>query len=585
MPALQLNRLTANTALWLVGLLLVLPFSFGFLLNVPDGTVAFFAFHWIALALGLAAIALLPWAGKEHGIRIPYSVLPLLGLIGICLYQFATLDSPYSAPYITYITYMGWAVALFILGTTLHQSLGPEKLLQSIAWFGLIGALLAATTGLLQMSGVPQSLKPWIVSFHGNFPIGNVRHPNFFTCHMMLGLLSLTYLLGMRKIPLLWFLPSVLLLVTALAFSPSRTLYLYFLLTLSWAAWVAWRARNIASKRLFIALLFSFALLLLLQWGLLPLLEQQAIVTNENAASRLLKFQNDGQLFSRIDAWIAAWKMFLQHPVLGGGIGNYPWFHFLLTEHKTIGAFSNPHSLPLFYLATTGIIGTSLLLLFLFVIAHRMFALCHDTRYWFPASVLLIILIYSILEFPLWLPAFLGITAFLCGALHPDGWTLKPFKMPAKLAYMLFIGICTLFLLDTLQAYRKLGWAEAGNAPQQVFDKHVRNAIKNPWLRPYAERSFLNKRLILNDAGAANALLRMNTRQMHWLPSERTLIRQPILLSAVGRHEEALQMYAKTSTRYPKLNRHMLTFCEKHPNPKLQELCHAAKDISRDRAE
>lgn len=582
MSALQLNRLTANTALWLVGLLLVLPFSFGFLLNVPDGTVAFFAFHWMGLALGLAAIALLPWAGKEHGIRIPYSVLPLLGLIGICLYQFATLDSPYSAPYITYITYMGWAVALFILGTTLHQSLGPEKLLQTIAWFALIGALPAASIGLMQIFGVPQELRSWVISFDGGFPVGNVRHPNFFTCHIMLGLLALTYLFGIRQITLRRFLPCALLLTAILAFSPSRTLYLYFLLVIMWTAWVEWKVRDMASRRFFLAIVFSFALFLLLQWGLLPLLDQQSVLSNKNAATRLLEFHKEGQLFSRIDAWMAAWKMFLQHPLLGGGIGNYPWFHFLLTEHKTIGAFSNPHSLPLFYLATTGIIGTSLLLLFLLVIAHRMFALCHDTRYWFTASVLLVILIYSMLEFPLWLPAFLGITAFLCGALHPAGWTLKSFKMPAKLAYMLFIGICTLFLLDTLQAYRKLGWAEAGNAPQQVFDRHVRNAIKNPWLRPYAERSFLNKRLILNDAGAANALLRMNTRQMHWLPSERTLIRQPILLSAAGRHEEALQMYAKTSTRYPKLNRHMLAFCEKHPNPKLEELCRAARDNARD---
>lgn len=582
MSALQLNRLTANTALWLVGLLLVLPFSFGFLLNVPDGTVAFFAFHWMGLALGLAAIALLPWAGKEHGIRIPYSVLPLLGLIGICLYQFATLDSPYSAPYITYITYMGWAVALFILGTTLHQSLGPEKLLQTIAWFALIGALPAASIGLMQIFGVPQELRSWVISFDGGFPVGNVRHPNFFTCHIMLGLLALTYLFGIRQITLRRFLPCALLLTAILAFSPSRTLYLYFLLVIMWTAWVEWKVRDMASRRFFLAIVFSFALFLLLQWGLLPLLDQQSVLSNKNAATRLLEFHMEGQLFSRIDAWMAAWKMFLQHPLLGGGIGNYPWFHFLLTEHKTIGAFSNPHSLPLFYLATTGIIGTSLLLLFLLVIAHRMFALCHDTRYWFTASVLLVILIYSMLEFPLWLPAFLGITAFLCGALHPAGWTLKSFKMPAKLAYMLFIGICTLFLLDTLQAYRKLGWAEAGNAPQQVFDRHVRNAIKNPWLRPYAERSFLNKRLILNDAGAANALLRMNTRQMHWLPSERTLIRQPILLSAAGRHEEALQMYAKTSTRYPKLNRHMLAFCEKHPNPKLEELCRAARDNARD---
>jgi hypothetical protein len=115
-----------------------------------------------------------------------------------------------------------------------------------------------------------------------------------------------------------------------------------------------------------------------------------------------------------------------------------------------------------------------------------------------------------------------------------------------------------------------------------VFDRHVRDAIKNPWLHPYAERVFLNKNLVLNDEKAVAVLLRMNTRQLHWFPTQRTLTRQSILLSAVGRYEEALQMYAKTSTRHPELNRHMLAFCEKHPNPKLEELCRAARDNARD---
>lgn len=580
MSAPRQKQLAAIAALWLTGLLLVLPFSFNVLLLLPGKTIPFFDFHWMALAIGLAAISLLPWAGESHSICIPYSVVALTGLIGICLYQWAAPDIPYSAPYITYITYMVWAIALFALGATLHQSLGPERLMQTIAWFSLVGALLAALTGLIQIAGVPLSFQPWIHETERGFPVGNARHPNFFSCHVMLGLLALTYLFGIRQITLRRFLPCALLLTAILAFSPSRTLYLYFLLVIMWTAWVEWKVRDMASRRFFLAIVFSFALFLLLQWGLLPLLDQQSVLSNKNAATRLLEFHKEGQLFSRIDAWMAAWKMFLQHPLLGGGIGNYSWFHFQFTNHATIGPAGNPHNLLLFYLGATGIIGTALLLAFLLDVARRLLTLRHDHRYWFPSVFLLSIITYSMLEFPLWLPAFLGTTAFLCGALNPVGWTVRANGPAKKSVFVLFIAISALALLDTFQDYRKLAWSDTGRLPSGLVDKFARNGVKNPWLRPYAERFFL-RGSNLYDRKMNAALLRINARQLRWRPTHGALLQQAILLDTAGKHDESLEIYTQATLRYPKLHHTMLKFCSQHPEAGLELLCDAAERETR----
>lgn len=579
MTASQLNRFAANTALWLIGFLLVAPFTFNTLLLLFDQTIPFFAFHWTALTIGLAAIGLLPWAAdSKHGIRIPYSVVPLLGLIGICLYQAFTLDIYYSAPYVTYITYMIWAIALFVLGATLHQKLGPDKLIQTIAWFSLIGALLAALTGLIQLAGVPEFLQPWIISFNRTYPIGNVRHPNFFACHIMLGLLALTYLFGMRKISLRWFLPCAILLTTVIAFSPSRTLYLYFLLVIGWTTWLEWQTRDITTKRYFLAMSFSFALFLLLQWGVLPILEQLTSLQLQNAATRLQAFQDDGQLFSRIDAWQATWQMFLKHPLLGVGIGNYSWFHFLLIDHSTHGPFGHPHNLPLFYLGTTGIIGATLLLLYLIVIANRLRVVRHNHAYWFLTVFLLVIFIFSMLEFPLWLPAFLGVTAFLCGVLDPKaGWQLNPPALPRKLAHVLLVTVCMLLLLDTLGDYRNLTKVASGRLSPETATSFAINGAKNPWLRPYAERFFLSS-INLHDKERASKLLSLNSRQLHWQPTYATLLKQTVLLSAIGKTDESLQMFSQATLRYPKLKRGMRNFCEKNSAPELAALCSASEN-------
>lgn len=575
MPAPRQKQLAATVALWLTGLLLVLPFTFNTLLLIFNQTIPFFAFHWLATAIGLAAIALLPWAGREHGVRIPYSVLPLLGLIGICLYQWAAPDIPYSAPYITYVTYMVWAIALFALGATLHQSLGAEKLLQTIAWLGLAGALLAAVTGVIQLAGVPKYLQPWIISFDGGHPIGNVRQSNFFSCHIFLGFLALTYLFGIDKMSLRWFMPCAILLLTVLAFCTSRALYLYFVGIICWTAWIRWRNNSDPHiRRILVASIFSFLLFLLLQWGILLQLED-VFGKLTNAATRLRVYE--GGFFGRLDVWLTACKIFLQHPISGGGIGNFSWLHFLLTDHAIAGPFGHPHNLFFFYLATTGIIGTALLLLFLLVIVNRLRILRHDIRYWFPSAALLVIFIYSMLEFPLWLPAFLGITAFLCGGLNPAGWSMTMNKKIAKSVYVAAIGICALLLLDTLQDYRKLTKIASGKVSPVVATNWGTDIRNNPWLRPYAERSLLN-RITLQAGDQASNLLQLNTRLLRWQPTHGVLLLQPILLSLTDNADESVKFFKEATVRYPGLNQRMNEICTKNPMPEMTALCNTAKE-------
>lgn len=65
---------------------------------------------------------------------------------------------------------------------------------------------------------------------------------------------------------------------------------------------------------------------------------------------------------NRYDYWRIAWRVFLAHPFVGVGAGNYRESYF--RERRTTEAIQNPHSIELQTLAELGVVGAALLLMF-----------------------------------------------------------------------------------------------------------------------------------------------------------------------------------------------------------------------------
>lgn len=567
------SPLPANLALAFAASLLILPFLATFLLALPGKAIPFFSFNWMALAVGLVSLSMLPWVKVyDAGPATTSLCWPMIGLIALCSFQMVSLDAPYLAPYVTYLSYMLWALGLVILGATLKWHLGQIRILRALAWAGLIGGLVAALIGLLQIAGVPDVLRWMIRSIDRPMPIGNVAHPNIFTCHVFIGLLGLVYLFGQKKLALPWFLPVAILFAAALSFSWSRTLYLYFAVCILLTAWLELRQKNQAMQRYFLGLGFVMLAFLAFQWLLPELLEFWRESPVANASDRLAEYSRTGQLATRMDAWQSAWDIFLAHPWLGAGIGNFSWEHFNWINHPTYGTYSNPHNLVLFYLATTGLTGTGLLAVIVWKLLSPLISgLKHNTDLWLAGMILTVIILYSLLEFPLWLPAFLGLTAFLGGVLAAPVHPLRPMGKAAKIMYMIGILVASLFLMDTLQDYRKLAMVEDQRLPARDMETFARTARSNVWLQPYAERMFVKHRPATDQELAA--MLHINTRLMRWLPGERTLVRQIILLQKSGRTAESTALFDKVSTLHPHLKKQFVLECQNQPGALPENLC------------
>src|SRR5690606_6995641 len=161
--------------------------------------------------------------------------------------------------------------------------------------------------------------------------------------------------------------------------------------------------------------------------------------------------------------------------------------------------------------------------------------------------------------------------------LNPAGWSMTMNKKIAKSVYVAAIGICALLLLDTLQDYRKLTKIASGKVSPVVATNWGTDIRNNPWLRPYAERSLLN-RITLQAGDHSSNLLQLNTRLLRWQPTHGVLLLQTILLSLTDNADESVKLFKEVTVRYPGLNQRMNEICTKNPKPEMTALCNTAKE-------
>ncbi|MCI0331298.1 MAG: O-antigen ligase family protein [candidate division Zixibacteria bacterium] len=112
---------------------------------------------------------------------------------------------------------------------------------------------------------------------------------------------------------------------------------------------------------------FKLAILLLLIFLLLtPFLGQ-----TERRAEQLA--QKSGSVYLRLFLWGVAWKLFLEHPLTGIGMGQFAGMIGQYPEMKNLAVFEwtrglSAHNLPFTFLAETGLVGTLAFLLLLVLI-------------------------------------------------------------------------------------------------------------------------------------------------------------------------------------------------------------------------
>lgn len=537
----------AHISLALVGLMWVLPFLY-YYHAYPLTT---FYQEWGAAILGLVASVFLLGSQQWQQPEIPRIVLLPVALMLLVLLQFMLGKITYFDQALLFSLYMLWAILLMMLGRALRGSLGLAAFAGVLAIFLLIGTELSALAGILQHYRWHTFLDKVVTTKNNVAVYGNLAQPNHFANYISMGLISLG-LLRPRMRP--WqavLLALPLLFVMVLSGSRSSWLYLLGMAIMAFA----WQRHDKTCKHL-----LNYSLLILLGFGLMHWVVQIPFLAGSTGVTTMQRLlAGDGSGSIRLYLWRESWIIFSNFPIFGAGLGQFAWQHFLLGPELQAtyisGLYNNAHNLLMQLAAELGLAGLLILTgsLGLWIWQIRRFSL--TMHHWWGYTVLLVLGMHSMLEYPLWYAYFLGIAAILLGALDFGSHRLDLSGLGRlSVAAILVLGMLSLFQL--LNGYQRLErllaerpQAAEGTNTTRLMREGMLEVHGNPLLQPYAEL-YINTWLEIN-SDELQSKLELNERAMKFVPVASLVYHRAWLLALADQAEQACLQVERAIWSYP----------------------------------
>jgi O-antigen ligase len=305
----------------------------------------------------------------------------------------------------------------------------------------LVAGLVSAVLGLLQYYGLAEPLVPWTTSPPVGQAYGNLRQRNQFATLISMALVAALWLYATQVSPRnrRGLVAAALLLLVAAAASTSRTGLLQLLSIIGIASAIAWRERRNTTEsagRRFslpspVVLLATIPLYFAICWGL-PHLAGSGV---EGMLQRLEKGAPDDH--SRLILWHNVLSLIAERPWTGWGWGELSFAHYstLYPGPRFIEILDNAHNLPLHLAVELGIPAAVLICggFIWLVITAKPWRERDPTRLmaW---GVLAMIVLHSLLEYPLWYGPFQLVFGLCLGMLWPARSEVR-FRAPALSAF------------------------------------------------------------------------------------------------------------------------------------------------------
>ena len=544
----------AHVSLALVGMMWVFPF----LHYRHENPLTAFDQEWWSAMLGLLALTLLAARAFWQQPEIPRIAQLPIALIVVVALQLALGKMAYLDQALLYILYLLFAALLMLLGARLRVCLGVGKLAVILAFSLLIGTELNALIGVLQHYKWHTPLDAVVVMQVSSGIYGNLAQANHFANYIALGLISLGLLFQQRKIKSGYVILLSIPLLFALTLSGSRSswLYLPLMICLAW-----WSARGDPTLRP----LLRYSVLLIIGFGLMHLVVQMSFMSggdgDTNTVQRLLASNGGGDTRGsiRLYLWREAWLIFRESPWLGVGFGQFAWHHFqlvpLLKPSNISGLYNNAHNLIFQLAAEAGIAGLLALFASMGAWFYGLRRVRPSAAHWWGYSVLGVLAIHSLLEYPLWYAYFVAIAATLLGAFDETRYRLE-LRHIGRLALVMILLLGLLSLLQLRGNYQRLkdtlaifpASANVSEAFQRTRDGLI--AVHGgALLSPYAELYiFLDSEV---NTDHIKQKLALGANVMRFMPIATVIYRQAFLMAQDGQLAGAKQLMEQAIWSYP----------------------------------
>lgn len=526
---------------------------------------------WIVFAVAVLGTT---W---NRAIGLPSVALAPLALIVVLIIQLAI--TPPLNPFFSFgaiVTLLG-ATVICGLGLRCREMPGVQA---AIAVAVIVGGLLTVVIELLQLFRVPNlpsnffSMAPMGI---GRRMWGNLNQPNHVGTYLAFGLAGCIFLAYRHR---KWLLPLVvvmlaLLLGMALTFSRMTWIHVAVVGLLAGIPLAA-EVRNRTWP--FRLLVFVVPLLLLTVayqgWNWLI-----AVVNG------MWTFDLPGSMGERLQEgaglrpllWNHAWHIFLAHPWLGGGWGDYAWNQYVQTD--TLGPVEmsmNAHNIVLDQLAKVGLLGLLAVLAPLVWWAFHLRSRLRQPDSVFLCAVVSVTIVHSLLEYPLHYVYFLFPFAFALGYLDA-----KTLRLPSgSIAWVLsgVIVVCGASLVARLwvdyRVVERLYFTQDGVAKELARYQ----ASGQMLLVPYATLVMAMNASI--DREIAPVMAALERQAVQFYPGPATVQRYALTLALQGKNDEAViqarRLRNQYWTSYPAQSTVLTQACAKKTDD-LKVFCHRLK--------
>ena len=431
------------------------------------------------------------------------------------------------------------------------------------AW--LIAGLISSAIAVLQYFGAAASFSPWINQTAYGEAFANLRQRNQFATLTNISLSALLWLVWATPKPcaeftkithwaIAWACLAAILLMIGNAVSSSRTgLFQLILLCVLCGLWGQWRQRGVRWVLACAVLVYGVASFAMPYLAGLDL-------DSYGVFARLGK---DDACGSRLMLWSNVLHLIAQKPWLGWGWGELDYAHFitLYNEPRFCDILDNAHNLPLHLAVELGVPVALLICggFTLWALRQKPWAERDATRQmaW---TVLAMILLHSMLEYPLWYGPFqmaFGLSVLLLwrqkqpakaenGLKKASNWPLTIIlRAQADMVLIAFIGFAAWDYHRISQIYLE------PESRAVAYRTDTLSKIRGSWL--FSDQ-VLFAELLTTPLTTANAEWTLNTAKqlLHYSPEPRVvekLIESAVLL---GEDDDALAYLARYKAAFPK---------------------------------
>lgn len=433
-----------------------------------------------------------------------------------------------------------------------QSSRAPDTLAWALIWAGMISAVL----GLLQYYDDAGFLWPLTTEPGPGQAFGNLRQRNLFASLISMALISALWLhAGQRDKPrhrrVLWVAGAVLL-IAAMAASTSRTGLVEVLGIAGMAAYLARRERKQQPERARLPaptlLLAAVPLYFFIAW-LLPRLAVGSGV--ESMAQRLSQGAPPGH--SRLILWHNVLTLISERPWTGWGWGELSYAHYM---HSTtypgarfVEILDNAHNLPLHLAVELGIPAAVLICgAFLCMVLMARPWRERDPDRIMAWALLAVIVLHSLLEYPLWFGPFQLVFGLCLGLLwpgRPGGASLhRTVSRACAAALCVAVAYAGWDYIRISQIY--LPREERLSA----YQDHTLDKVQGSWLFANAV-SFARLTLTTVTSDNAAEVHARARRLLHFSPEPRVIVKAIESAQLLGLHDEARAEAERFSVAFP----------------------------------